>query len=139
MEELLQIPIVGIEDAIVIPLILADEYELKAKLIYFLQKNPFYGFENDDPYSHIRRFSQITQTFKINHVPQDVVNLILFPFSLKGATEKWLDYGPPNSITSWDDLLSKFLNRFYPHSKTVELRKEIINFQQSYDETFAKM
>ena len=110
LEELLQIPIVGIDNAIVIPPILADEFELKSELINFISNDPFYGFENDDPYPHIRRFSQITRTFKINQVPQDVVNLILFPFSLKGAAETWLDYEPPNSSTSWDDLASKFAN-----------------------------
>ncbi|GJV41117.1 reverse transcriptase domain-containing protein [Tanacetum coccineum] len=48
------------------------------------------------------------------------------------AAKTWLENEPPNSITSWDDLVSKFLNRFYPHSKTRELRKEIMNFQQVF-------
>ncbi|GJT23487.1 reverse transcriptase domain-containing protein [Tanacetum coccineum] len=130
MEELLQIPIVGIEDAIVVPAVLANEFELKIELLDFISNNPFFGLENDDPHSHIKRFYQITRTFKINQVPHDVVKLILFPFSLKGAAETWLENEPPCSITTWDDLVSKFLNRFYPHSKTRELRKEITNFQQ---------
>ncbi|GKA29187.1 reverse transcriptase domain-containing protein [Tanacetum coccineum] len=99
MEELLRIPIVGIENAIVVPAILADEFELKTELLDFL---------------------------------------ILFPFSLKGAAETWLENEPPNSITSWDDLVSKFLNQFFPHSKTRELKKEITNFQQVFGETFTK-
>ncbi|GJW78257.1 reverse transcriptase domain-containing protein [Tanacetum coccineum] len=130
MEELLQIPIVGIEDAIVVPAVLANEFELKIELLDFISNNPFFGLENDDPHSHIKRFYQITRTFKINQVPHDVVKLILFPFSFKGAAETWLENEPPCSITTWDDLVSKFLNRFYPHSKTRELRKEITNFQQ---------
>ncbi|GJV84288.1 RNA-directed DNA polymerase, eukaryota, reverse transcriptase zinc-binding domain protein [Tanacetum coccineum] len=99
MEELLRIPIVGIENAIVVPAVLADEFELKIELLDFL---------------------------------------ILFPFSLKGAAETWLENEPPCSITTWDDLVSKFLNRFYPHSKTRELRKEITNFQQVFGETFTE-
>ncbi|GJZ75093.1 reverse transcriptase domain-containing protein [Tanacetum coccineum] len=94
MEELLQITIVGIEDAIVVPAVLANEFELKIELLDFL---------------------------------------ILFPFSLKGAAETWLENEPPCSITTWDDLVSKFLNQFYPHSKTRELRKEITNFQQVFE------
>ncbi|GKB81791.1 reverse transcriptase domain-containing protein [Tanacetum coccineum] len=136
MEELLQIPIVGIEDAIVVPAVLANEFELKIELLDFISNNPFFGLENDDPHSHIKRFYQITRTFKINQVPHDVVKLILFPFSLKGAAETWLENEPPCSITTWDDLVSKFLNRFYPHSETRELRKEITNFQQVFGETF---
>ncbi|GJR44515.1 hypothetical protein Tco_1312618 [Tanacetum coccineum] len=91
MEELLRIPIIGIEDAIVVPAVLANEFELKIELLDFISNNPFFGLENDDPHSHIKRFYQITQTFKINQVPHDVVKLILFPFSLKGETftEAW--------------------------------------------------
>ncbi|GJW74028.1 reverse transcriptase domain-containing protein [Tanacetum coccineum] len=138
MEELLRIPILGIEDAIVVPAVLADQFELKPELLDFISNNPFFGLENDDPHSHIKRFYQITRTFKINQVPHDVVKLILFSFSLKGAAETWLENEPPCSITTWDDLVSKFLNRFYPHSKTRELRKEITNFQQVFGETFTE-
>ncbi|GJY86271.1 reverse transcriptase domain-containing protein [Tanacetum coccineum] len=136
MEELLQIPIIGI--AIVVPAVLANEFELKIELLDFISNNPFFGLENDDPHSHIKRFYQITRTFKINQVPHGVVKLILFPFSLKGAAETWLGNEPPCSITTWDDLVSKFLNRFYPHSKIRELKKEITNFQQVFGETFSE-
>ncbi|GJQ95613.1 reverse transcriptase domain-containing protein [Tanacetum coccineum] len=138
MEELLRIPIVGIENAIVVPVVLANKFKLKTELLDFVSNNSFFGLENDNPHSHIRRFYQITQTLRLNQVPDDVVKLILFPFSLKGATETWLENEPPNSITSWDDLVSKFLNRFFPHSKTRELRKEITNFQQVFGETFTE-
>ncbi|GJZ57045.1 hypothetical protein Tco_0612539 [Tanacetum coccineum] len=102
MEELLRIPILGIEDAIVVPAVLADQFELKPELLDFISNNPFFGLENDDPHSHIKRF------YQINKVHDDVVKLILFPFSLKGAAETWLENEPPNSITSWDDLVSNF-------------------------------
>ncbi|GKC48236.1 hypothetical protein Tco_1065958 [Tanacetum coccineum] len=36
MEELLQIPIIGIEDAIVVPAVLANEFELKIELLDFI-------------------------------------------------------------------------------------------------------
>ncbi|GJZ75878.1 hypothetical protein Tco_0640343 [Tanacetum coccineum] len=108
MEELLRIPILGIEDAIVVPAVLADQFELKPELLDFVSNNSFFGLENDDPHSHNRRFYQITRTLRLNQVPDDVVKLILFPFSLKGAAETWLENEPPNSITSWDDLVSKF-------------------------------
>ncbi|GJY05657.1 putative reverse transcriptase domain-containing protein [Tanacetum coccineum] len=128
----------SIENAIVVPAVLADEFELKTELLDFVSNNSFFDLENDDPHSHIRRFYQITRTLKLNQVPDDVVKLILFPFSLKGAAETWLENEPPNSLTSWDDLVSKFLNRFFPHSKTRELRKEITNFQQVFGETFTE-
>ncbi|GKD71420.1 reverse transcriptase domain-containing protein [Tanacetum coccineum] len=41
-----------------------------------------------------------------------------------------------NSILTWDDLVSKFINKFFPPSKTTDLRNEITRFQQRFDETF---
>ncbi|GJW87093.1 hypothetical protein Tco_0162433 [Tanacetum coccineum] len=40
MEELLQIPIIGIEDAIVVPAVLAKEFELKIELLDFIRGSP---------------------------------------------------------------------------------------------------
>ncbi|GKC09171.1 reverse transcriptase domain-containing protein [Tanacetum coccineum] len=43
---------------------------------------------------------------------------------------------PPRSILTWDDLVSKFINHFFPPSKTINLQNEILNFQQLFDESF---
>ncbi|GJX68748.1 hypothetical protein Tco_0304475 [Tanacetum coccineum] len=40
------------------------------------------------------------------------------------------------SILTWEDLVSKFINQFFPPSKTTNLRNEITNFQQKFEETF---
>ncbi|GKA41278.1 reverse transcriptase domain-containing protein [Tanacetum coccineum] len=48
----------------------------------------------------------------------------------------WLEKEPPRSIETWDDLVSKFINKFFPPSKMTNLRNEITRFQQKFDETF---
>nr|GEU93104.1 DNA-directed DNA polymerase [Tanacetum cinerariifolium] len=48
----------------------------------------------------------------------------------------WLDKEPPHSILTLEDLVSKFINQFFPPSKTTYLRNEIINFLQKPNETF---
>nr|GEZ17195.1 reverse transcriptase domain-containing protein [Tanacetum cinerariifolium] len=53
-----------------------------------------------------------------------------------GAARRWLEKEPPRSITTWDDLISKFINEFFPPSRTTNLRNEILNFQQKLDESF---
>ncbi|GKD79047.1 reverse transcriptase domain-containing protein, partial [Tanacetum coccineum] len=68
--------------------------------------------------------------------PGYVVKLLLFLFSLEGAARIWLEKEPPRSILTWDDLVSKFINKFFPPSKTTNLRNEITRFQQRFDETF---
>ncbi|GJT17511.1 hypothetical protein Tco_0876217 [Tanacetum coccineum] len=71
MEELLQAPTDGVGDAIVVPLILANQFELKIGLLNLVTAIAFHGFENDDPHSHIRRITKITQIVKLNNVPSD--------------------------------------------------------------------
>nr|GEZ51393.1 reverse transcriptase domain-containing protein [Tanacetum cinerariifolium] len=48
----------------------------------------------------------------------------------------WLDKEPPRSILTWEDLVSKFINQFFPPSKTTYLQNEITNFLQKPNETF---
>nr|GFB14073.1 reverse transcriptase domain-containing protein [Tanacetum cinerariifolium] len=48
----------------------------------------------------------------------------------------WLDKEPLRSILTWEDLVSKFINQFFPPSKTTYLRNEITNFLQKSNETF---
>ncbi|GJX42236.1 reverse transcriptase domain-containing protein [Tanacetum coccineum] len=108
MAELLQAPTGGFEDAIVIPPFQANNFELKPSLITLVQSNKFYGD----------------------------VKLFLFPFSIDGIAKTWLDKEPPQSILTWDDLVSKFIHKFFPPSKMTNLLNEITNFCQYANETF---
>ncbi|GKA25770.1 reverse transcriptase domain-containing protein, partial [Tanacetum coccineum] len=138
MAELLQAPTEGYEDAIVVPAITADNFELKHGLLTLVQNKQFFGHDKEDPHAHIRYFNKITSTLKFPNVPNTSVKLMLFPFSLEGAARIWLEKEPPRSILTWDDLVSKFINNFFPPSKTTNLRNEITNFQQRFDESFSE-
>ncbi|GKE41191.1 reverse transcriptase domain-containing protein [Tanacetum coccineum] len=126
----------GYEDAIVVPEITADNFKLKHSLLTLVQNKQFFGHDKEDPHAHISYFNKITSTMKFPNVPSTSVKLMLFPFSLEGATRIWLEKEPPRSILTWDDLVSKFINKFFPSSKTTNLRNEITRFQQRFDETF---
>nr|GEZ04799.1 reverse transcriptase domain-containing protein [Tanacetum cinerariifolium] len=89
-----------------------------------------------DPHNHLRFFNKVTSTFRHPEVPNTTIKLLLFPFSLKGEARTWLDKEPPHSILTWEDLVSKFINQFFPSSKTTYLRNEITNFLQKPNETF---
>ncbi|GJW47917.1 reverse transcriptase domain-containing protein [Tanacetum coccineum] len=73
---------------------------------------------------------------KFPNIPSTSVKLMFFPFSLEGAAQIWLEKEPPRSILTWDDLVSKFINKIFPPSKTTNLRNEITRFQQRFDESF---
>ncbi|GKC45710.1 hypothetical protein Tco_1063432 [Tanacetum coccineum] len=74
MSKLLQAPTEGYGDAIVIPAILAENYELKVGLLQLVTSSQFHGFERDDPHAHIRWFNKITSTLKYKNVPHDAIN-----------------------------------------------------------------
>nr|GEY70263.1 reverse transcriptase domain-containing protein [Tanacetum cinerariifolium] len=50
------------------------------------------------------------------------------------AARRWLEKEPSRSILTW--LVSKFINEFFPPSRTTNLHNEISNFQQRFDESF---
>nr|GFA07228.1 reverse transcriptase domain-containing protein [Tanacetum cinerariifolium] len=138
MAQLLQAPTEGYEDAIVVLAITADNFELKHGLFTLVQNKQFFGHDKEDPRAHVCYFNKITSTLKFPNVLNTSTKLMLFPFSLEGAAQIWLEKEPPQSIFTWDDLVSKFINQFFPPSKTTNLRNEITNFQQRFDESFSE-
>nr|GFB33175.1 hypothetical protein [Tanacetum cinerariifolium] len=89
MAEMLRAPTEGYAEAIVVPPILAEQFELKHSLINMMTSEQFFGLEKDNPHDHIY-------------------------------------------------LVSKFINEFFPPSRTTSLRNEISNFEQKFGESFHK-
>nr|GEY49509.1 reverse transcriptase domain-containing protein [Tanacetum cinerariifolium] len=63
---------------------------------------------------------------------------MMFPYSLEGNTKVWYDKELPNSILTWEDLVNKFVNQFFPPSKTTHLKNKISRFTQRFEETFGE-
>ncbi|GKB40427.1 hypothetical protein Tco_0885369 [Tanacetum coccineum] len=89
MEELLRAPTEGYGKAIVLPEINAEHFEIKTNLLQLVQANPFYGLKNENPHAHINSFKRITSTLRFRNVPNDVIKLMMFPYSLEGAAKTW--------------------------------------------------
>ncbi|GJS88425.1 reverse transcriptase domain-containing protein [Tanacetum coccineum] len=89
MEELLCAPTKGYGEAIVLLEINADHFEIKTNLLQLVQANPFHGLENENPHARINSFKRITSTLRFRNVPNDVIKLIMFPYSLEGAAKTW--------------------------------------------------
>nr|GEY14001.1 hypothetical protein [Tanacetum cinerariifolium] len=134
MAQMLQAPIDRYKDAIVVPPINANNFELKQNLINLVQSNQFTG--RQDPHNHLRFFNRVTSTFRHPEFLNTTIKLLLFPFSLKGEARTWLDKEPPRSILTWEDFFSKFINQFFPPLKTTYLRNEIVIFLPKPNETF---
>nr|GEW05542.1 reverse transcriptase domain-containing protein [Tanacetum cinerariifolium]GEW10581.1 reverse transcriptase domain-containing protein [Tanacetum cinerariifolium] len=72
-----------------------------------MTSNQFFGLEKDNPHDHIRWGS---------------------PSVAQKRTSR--------SILTWEDLVSKLINEFFPPSRTTNLLTKILNFQQRFDESF---
>ncbi|GJR52951.1 hypothetical protein Tco_1403472 [Tanacetum coccineum] len=68
MAQLLEAPTVGYEDAIVVPEITAENFELKHGLLTLVQNKQLFGHDKEDPHAHIRYFNKITSTIKFPNV-----------------------------------------------------------------------
>nr|GEX56464.1 reverse transcriptase domain-containing protein [Tanacetum cinerariifolium] len=115
MAQMLQAPIEGYEDAIVVPPINANNFELKQTLINLVQSNQFTG--RQDPHNHLRFFNKVTSTFRHLEVPNTTIKILLVLFSLEGEARIWLDKEPPRSILTWEDLLDTFYNALNPNDQ----------------------
>nr|GEV00488.1 uncharacterized mitochondrial protein AtMg00810-like [Tanacetum cinerariifolium] len=96
MEELLQAPTEGYGEVIVILEINEDHFEIKTNLLQLVQANPYHGFERENPHTHNNNFKRITSTLKFRDVPNDVIKLMMFPYSLEGNArvckmDDWID------------------------------------------------
>ncbi|KAA3479785.1 Retrotransposon gag protein [Gossypium australe] len=67
---------------------------------------------NEDPNQYFKRFLTICDIFKYNR--------------------------PVDSINTWDELVSKFLAKYFPSSKTMKIHMDITNFQQLEVESLYK-
>ncbi|GJZ27166.1 hypothetical protein Tco_0571419 [Tanacetum coccineum] len=126
MAELLRAPTEGNAEAIVVPPIPAEHFELKHSLLNLVTSKQYFGFEKEDPHAHICWFNNITSTMKYKDVPDSAINLMLFPFSIDRPSWIWLEKEPPRSITTWDDLtLGRFkdLLRAFPHHGFTKLHQ----------------
>ncbi|GJW32235.1 retrovirus-related pol polyprotein from transposon TNT 1-94 [Tanacetum coccineum] len=110
-------------------------FELKGQFLKELRDNTFSGSEHEDANEHIEKVLEIVDLFHIPKITQDQIMLRAFPVSLTGAASRWLRNQPSGSITTWEVLKTKFLNKYCPPARTAKKMEEINNFQQEPDES----
>lgn len=92
----------------------------------------------EDLNQHSKKCIQRCDTFNYNGVTDEVIRLQLFPYSLIYNTFSWLNSQSPISITTWEKLARKFLQKLFLINKTVQLRRETTTFKQLEGEGFHK-
>ncbi|KAK4259826.1 hypothetical protein QN277_006118 [Acacia crassicarpa] len=122
--------------AIAPPTIIVGHFEIKSAMIQMLNAaGQFGGLPSEDLHLQLKIFLEVCDSFVIPGISPDAIRIKLFSFSLRDKAHTWLNNMPANFITTWNDLGSKFLLKFFPPTKNVQLRVEITNFQQKPGES----
>ena len=87
------------------PPIQANNFELKGVTLQMLHNIQFHGLPCENPNAHMTSFIEVCDTVKYNGVTEEALRLRLFQLSLSDRAKHWLTSQPPDSITSWNDLV----------------------------------
>jgi hypothetical protein len=105
----------------------ANVSPLRSDTIRLVQSGcAFHGLRSEDPNKHLKDFLKIVDSIDLDFVTRESTRLHLFQFSLRDQASQWLERLPAGSITSWDDLTTRFLAQFFPPGRTTKLRKDLL-------------
>jgi len=69
-------------------------------------------------------------------VSNDVVRMRFIPFALKDDAKRWMYGLKAGSIKDWGYFVDILLKRYFPTSKAIRLKNEILSFVQLEHEPF---
>ncbi|GJX73268.1 MAK10-like protein [Tanacetum coccineum] len=98
----------------------------------------FHGLRSKDPNQHLKDFLKLVDSLDLDGENRERTRLRLFQFSLRDQASNWLERLPAGSITTWEDLTTRFLAQFFPPGRTAKLRNDILMFQQHHGESLSE-
>ncbi|GJU89007.1 MAK10-like protein [Tanacetum coccineum] len=98
----------------------------------------FHRLRSEDPNQHLKDFLKTCYLTYLDGDNRERTRLRLFQFSLRDQASNWLERLPAGSITTWEDLTTRFLAQFFPSGRTAKLRNDILMFQQHHGESYPK-
>ena len=96
----------------------------------------FHGMDSENPYTHIREFEEVCNTFKEDITTLDLMRLILFPLTLKDKAKIWLNSLRLRIIRNWTEMQAEFLKKFFSNHRTNTLKRQIYTFSANENEKF---
>ena len=115
------------------PAIDVDDFEIKPALIRMVQQNQFTGHPTENPNEHLGRFLKIANSIRLNGVRSEVIQLQLFPFSLRGMAAAWFNSLPYESVNTWEELMGVYFSKFFSPFRISEQGREITRSKQGED------
>nr|GEU89959.1 DNA-directed DNA polymerase [Tanacetum cinerariifolium] len=94
--------------------------------------------KGNDLKTYVRRFQELASLCPTIVSDSDKLLEAFIGGLPRRAARIWYEKEPPNSILTWDDVVNKFVNQFFPPSKTTHLKNEISHFTKRFEETFGE-
>nr|GEU43823.1 zinc finger, CCHC-type [Tanacetum cinerariifolium] len=112
---------------------------IRSDIIRLVQNGySFHGIRSEDPNQHLKDFLKLVDSLDFDGENKERTRLRLFQFSLRDQASNWLECLPTGSITTWEDLTTRFLAQFFPPGRTVKLCNDILMFQQHQGESLSE-
>ncbi|CAN6566317.1 unnamed protein product [Malus baccata var. baccata] len=111
-----------------------EEFELKSSLLHHIPK--YHGLSMEDPNKHLKEFEVVCSSMTPVNVDGSILKMKAFPLSLMDKAKDWLYELAPGTVTSWESMKRAFLEKFFPTSRIILLRKKISGIQQEEGESF---
>ncbi|CAL8993312.1 unnamed protein product [Prunus brigantina] len=127
-------PIIPDSPSCILLSIEARNYDLKSSHFHMLPS--FYGLPNEDPLAHIKEFYNVVSGLPLQGVSEANPRMRAFPYTLKDKAKGWLMTLAPGSLTTWEAVAKKFLEKFFSTQKTATPRGQIFNYKQDDGEPF---
>ncbi|GJX18818.1 MAK10-like protein [Tanacetum coccineum] len=81
---------------------------------------------SEDPNQHLKDFLKLVDSLDLDGENRGRTRMRLFQFSLRDQASNWIERLPARSITTWDDLTTRFLAQFFPPGRTAKLRNDAL-------------
>ncbi|KAM1724344.1 hypothetical protein PS2_022190 [Malus domestica] len=111
-----------------------DEFELKSSFLHHIPK--YHELSMEDPNKHLKEFEVVCSSMTPINVDGNILKMKAFPFSLMDKAKDWLYELALGTITSWESMKRAFLEKIFPTTRVILLRKMISGIQQNQGESF---
>nr|GEU50661.1 hypothetical protein [Tanacetum cinerariifolium] len=129
--------------------------EIEGTFLLKVHNNTFFENDGEDVFKHINSFLEVVELLKIKGLSHDRFRLSVFSISLSGAASEWFTKECIGTISTWDDLVERFVLKFYnlcDHEETEDnndpdvinnvpenfkINDDLFKFDSPLDETLA--
>lgn len=115
--------------------ILSDGYEISPGFIAMIREQTFSGSIGENPYLYLRDLELVCSCLSIVGMTHETLKWKLFPFSLRDKAKQWYTMSVKKFHGEWEELKCNFCLTFFPLTRVINLRLDILSFRQNEKES----